>query len=141
MSGLGGHHVLIIEDEMMIALSLEDMLTGLGFRSFDIADTAVAALLCARKHRPDMITADGRIIGGTGMEAVDQITNAMGAIPAVYVTGDPKFIVGRGPVVTKPFSRETLGAACARVYGFPLSSAEGGGATPAAAVSTGLQST
>jgi CheY-like chemotaxis protein len=118
MADLGGHHALIIEDEMMIALSLEDMLTALGFRSFDIADTAAAALLCACKHRPDMITADGRIKGGTGMEAVDQITDAMGAIPVIYVTGNPKFIVGRGPVVSKPFSSETLGAACARVYSF-----------------------
>jgi CheY-like chemotaxis protein len=118
MADLGGHHALIIEDEMMIALSLEQMLTGLGFRSFDIADTAVAAMLCARKHRPDMITADGRIKGGTGMEAVDQITKAMGAIPVVYVTGNPTFLVGRGPVVAKPFSSETLGAACAQVYCF-----------------------
>jgi len=118
MAGGGGHHALIIEDEMMIALSLEDLLTGLGFRSFDIADSAAAALLCARNHRPDMITADGLINGGTGMEAVDQITDAMGAIPVVYVSGNPTFIVGRGPVVAKPFSSETLGAACARVYSF-----------------------
>jgi CheY-like chemotaxis protein len=111
------HHVLIIEDEMMIALTLEDMLTSLGFDSFDIANDAASAVLCARNHRPDMITADGRIKGGTGMEAVDRITDAMGAIPVVYVTGNPKF-VGRGPVVTKPFSSETLGAACARVYDF-----------------------
>src|ERR1700721_1418543 len=121
MADLGGRHALIIEDEMMIALSLEEMLTGLGFRSFDIADTATAALLCARKHRPNMITADGRINGGTGMEAVDRITDAMGAIPVIYVTGSPKFIAGREPIVAKPFSSETLGAACARVYRVPTS--------------------
>ena len=118
MADLGGRHALIIEDEMMIALSLEDMLTGLGFLSFDIADSAAAAMRCARRRRPDMITADGRINGGTGMEAVDLITDAMGAIPVVYVTGTPKIIVGRSPVVAKPFSSETLGAACAQVYSF-----------------------
>jgi DNA-binding NtrC family response regulator len=118
MADLKGHHALIIEDEMMIALSLEDMLTGLGFRSFDIANDAASAMRCARKRRPDMITADGRIIGGTGMAAVDLITDAMGAIPVIYVTGTPTFVVGRGPVVAKPFSSETLGAACARVYSF-----------------------
>jgi CheY-like chemotaxis protein len=118
MADPGGHHALIIEDEMMIALSMEQMLTGLGFRSFDIADSAAAALRCARLHRPDIITADGRIKGGTGMEAVDQITKAMGAIPVIYVTGNPTVIEGRGPVVTKPFSSETIGAACARVYSF-----------------------
>ena len=118
MADLIGRHALIIEDEMMVALSLEDMLTGIGFRSFDIADNAAAALLCARKHRPDMITADGRIVGGTGMDAVDQITAAMGAIPVVYVTGTPMILVGRSPVVAKPFSSETLSAACARVHRF-----------------------
>jgi CheY-like chemotaxis protein len=120
MADLGGHHALIIEDEMMIALSLERTLEGLGFRSFDIADSAAAALLCARKHRPDMITADGRINGGTGMQAVDQITEAMGVIPVVYVTGNPSLLAARtDPVVTKPFSSEALRAACACVYGLP----------------------
>ena len=118
MANVRSHHALIIEDEMMIALSLEHLLRGLGFCTFDFAADAASALVCARKHRPDMITADGRINGGTGMEAVDQITDTLGAIPVVYVTGNPKFIVGRGPVVAKPFSSETLGAACARVYSF-----------------------
>jgi CheY-like chemotaxis protein len=119
MANVGSHHALIIEDEMMIALSLEHLLQGLGFRTFDIAADAASALVCARKHRPDMITADGRINGGTGMEAVDQITSAMGAIPVIYVTGNPSLLAGRAdPVVTKPFSSEALGAACAQVYNF-----------------------
>src|SRR5476649_2033070 len=106
MSDPRQHHALIIEDEMMIALSLEQLLTGLGFRSFDIADSAVA---CAREHRPDLSTADGRIKGGTGMEAVDQITDAIGRVPVVYVTGNPGLLVDRAdPVVTKPFSSEAL---------------------------------
>lgn len=119
MPGARCHHALIIEDEMMIALSLEQMLTRLGFSTFDIADSAASALLCARNHRPDMITADGRIRNGAGTEAVDLITVALGAIPVVYVTANPGLMTGRAdPVVTKPFSSETLGAACAKVYSF-----------------------
>jgi len=118
MAAAGRSHALIIEDEMIVALTLEDMLTHLGFDSVDIANDAASALLCAYKHRPAMITADGNIIGGTGMEAVDQIIRALGEIPVIYVTGTPEFIGGRCPVVMKPFSTKTLGDACARVYKF-----------------------
>ena len=55
-----GRHVLIIEDEMLIAFALEDELRTLGFTSFDVAQSTAEALACAQRHRPD---AEYRIIG------------------------------------------------------------------------------
>jgi CheY-like chemotaxis protein len=106
-----GRHALIIEDEMLIA--------ELGFESFDIADSPSEALRCAEDRRPDLITADIRIIGGTGIEAVDAITAALGPIPVVYVTGNPDLVARRQTVtvVDKPIVPRVLAAACARACG------------------------
>jgi CheY-like chemotaxis protein len=111
-----GRHALIIEDEMLIALEVEALLEELGFTSFDIADSPSEALRCAEHHRPDLITADIRIIGGTGIEAVDAITAALGPIPVVYVTGNPDLVARRQTVtvVDKPIVPRVLAAACAR---------------------------
>lgn len=116
VGGLKGH-VLIIEDEMLIAMDIEDTLEGLGFGSFDIADSPVGALACARNHRPDLITADVRIIGGTGIEAVIAIVAELGQIPVIFVTGniDMLWDQNRPAVVEKPISRRILAEACERV--------------------------
>jgi CheY-like chemotaxis protein len=111
-----GGHVLIIEDEPVIALELEVLLAELGFVSFDIADTPEDALACARAHRPDLITADYRILRGTGVAAVEMIVRALGESPVIYVTGNAgQFDPGGRAVVDKPISPRALAAACARI--------------------------
>ncbi|WP_296597387.1 response regulator [Phenylobacterium sp.] len=114
-------HVLIIEDEPIIAIELEMLLGELGYRSFAVADTPDGALTSAREHRPDLITADYRIVAGTGLEAVRLITDALGRIPVVYVTGNPDILAGepRPTVVDKPISPAALRRACAYATGAP----------------------
>jgi CheY-like chemotaxis protein len=109
-------HVLIIEDEPVIALELEILLGDLGFRSFDIADCPADALACAQANRPALITADYRIFAGTGVEAVEMITAAVGQIPVVYVTGNGDMLPpgAARTVVDKPISPTALAAACVR---------------------------
>jgi DNA-binding NtrC family response regulator len=109
-------HVLIIEDEMLIALELETLLMDLGFSTFDFADSPRQALICARAHRPDLITADFRIIDGTGVEAVEEITATLGRFPVIYVTGNVDMVTGKGwPIIEKPIACSALMAACAEV--------------------------
>ena len=90
----GARHALIIEDEMLIALEVESLLHEFGFSSCDIADNPEDALRLALARRPDLMTADLRIVGGTGIEAVDAITAHLGPIPHVYVTGNPDMLQG-----------------------------------------------
>ena len=109
-----GKHVLIIEDEMIIALEVEALLMELGYQSFDIAVSAAEALAAAAARRPDLITADYRIVGGTGIEAVAAVAAALGPIPVVYVTGNAEAValLTHAPIVEKPISPGVFAAAC-----------------------------
>ena len=107
-------HALIIEDEILIALEVETLLREQGFVTVDVADNAREALDLALRHKPDLITADYRIVGGTGEDAVSAIMAHLGPIPVVYVTGNAGSISsGSGnPVVEKPVSPTRLARAC-----------------------------
>jgi CheY-like chemotaxis protein len=111
-----GRHALIIEDEMLIALEVESLLREFGFDSCDIADNPADAVRFAIAHRPDLVTADIRILNGTGVEAMAAIQRALGPVPHVYVTGNPDMIMGQttAPVVDKPLTRRALADACER---------------------------
>ena len=101
---------------MLIALEVESLLHDFGFDSCDIVDNPEDAVRCALAHRPDLVTADVRILGGTGFDAMAAITAELGPIPHVYVTGNPDMIAGQtsAPIVDKPLSRRALAAACER---------------------------
>lgn len=116
MQAAGGH-VLIIEDEPVIALELELLLADIGFTTFDVADTPEDALACAREKRPDLITADYRILGGTGVTAVEMITTAIGEPRVIYVTGNAgQFDPGAHAVVDKPILPGALARACKAAF-------------------------
>lgn len=109
-------HALIIEDEILIAMEVEALLAEQGFDTFDIAESPQDALDCALRHPPDLITADYRIVGGTGVEAVTAILARLGPIPVVYVTGNADQLGARTrAVVDKPISPHRLAEACAMV--------------------------
>jgi CheY-like chemotaxis protein len=107
-------HALIIEDEMLIALEVESLLHDFGFESCDIVDNPTDAVRCALAHKPDLVTADVRILNGTGVEAMAAIVKRLGPIPHIYVTGNPDMLEGQtsAPIVDKPLSRRALAAAC-----------------------------
>ncbi|WP_240633832.1 response regulator [Caulobacter flavus] len=111
-------HALIIEDEILIALEVEALLAAQGYSSFDIADSPQEALTCALARAPDLITADFRIIGGTGLEAVEAIEAKLGAIPTVFVTGNADQLANaRRTIVDKPISPRRLAEACQQALG------------------------
>lgn len=111
-----GRHVLIIEDEMLIAMEIEQDLAEIGFSSADIADSPARALACATSHRPDLITADMRIHDGTGLEAVQAIVAVLGEVPVIYVTGNADMLRGQAvSIVEKPLWPGSLASACKKV--------------------------
>ncbi len=103
---------------MLIALEVESLLHDFGFESCDIVDNPIDALKSAVAHRPDLVTADMRILGGTGAEAVAAIMAKLGPVPHIYVTGNPDMLLGKtaAPIVDKPLTRRALEEACARAF-------------------------
>ncbi len=83
-------HVLIIEDEALIAMQLELMLAAEGATSFSFAVTEGEAILEAQQRRPEFITADVHLLVGTGPRAVAEISRQLGHIPTIFITGTPE---------------------------------------------------
>jgi CheY-like chemotaxis protein len=61
-------------------------------------------------HLPDLIIADGRLRGGSGVAAMEQILRR-GDVAHIFVTGDPGEIEQRMPgaiILQKPFNEAGL---------------------------------
>lgn len=106
-------HALIIEDESLIAMSIEDILADCGFTSFDVVSSTEQAIAAARLRCPELITADVQLNPGCGIDAVDQICGGP-PIPVIFITGSPSQVASRKPnhpLIVKPFTREAVSKA------------------------------
>ncbi len=83
-------HVLIIEDDMLTALSVQALLADHGATSFDLADTEAEAIAAAVAKRPAIIISDVSLRTGTGPAAVQAIHAHHGDIPVIFVTATPE---------------------------------------------------
>ena len=104
-------HVLIIEDEPLVAIDIEGMLANIGATSFAFAATEDEAVMEASRRRPAVITSDVKLISGTGPCAVQTIRHQMGPIPVLFVTGTPDACnprEERDRVFIKPINRQEL---------------------------------
>jgi DNA-binding response OmpR family regulator len=110
-------HALIIEDQSLIAMSIEVILGDCGFTSFDIASSSDEAVRAASIRCPALITADVELRPGSGIDAVNAI--CAGPIPVIFITGSPSEVASRmpqHPLVTKPFTSEAIIAAVRLVF-------------------------
>jgi DNA-binding response OmpR family regulator len=123
-------HAFIIEDDYLIAQSLQDMLERMGFTSFSFAKSEDAAVMGAGEQQIDLITADVRLLPGDGLSAVEAICTRR-HIPVVFITGYADELIERAPnvtVVQKPIKEEELGARVRQVLSRGRQSAEARGA-------------
>ena len=107
-------HVLIIEDEPLVAMMIEDALMGAGATSATIAVTQAEAISAADDHRPEFISSDVVLAEGTGPAAVVAIRAAHGAIPTLFITATPSACQpchAPDRVLVKPFSARQIAAA------------------------------
>jgi CheY-like chemotaxis protein len=105
MSPLQGARVLVVEDESMLALSLEDMLRDLGCVVAGTAAKIDDALEMARTHEYDVALLDVNLNG----KRVDPVAEAVRerGTPIVYVTGYGK-TAASGFVLEKPHNAVDL---------------------------------
>ena len=107
--------VLIIEDEPLIAMDIEHMVTALGHRVTGIARTHAEALELFRADRPGMVLADIELAdGSSGIDAINDILRS-DALPVIFITAYPEHLLtGLRPeptfLVTKPFEENMVKA-------------------------------
>lgn len=107
--------VLIIEDEPIIALELENIVTELAHKVVGRAASREEAVAVAQREKLGLILADINLgAGGSGLDAVTDILRSF-AVPVVFVTAYPEHLLtGERPeptyLVTKPFLPVTLQA-------------------------------
>lgn len=83
-------HVLVIEDDFLIADHIVSLAEAAGATSVVQADTEEGAIAAARDRRPEMILSDVKLACGTGPLAVQAILAEHGAIPVIFITGTPE---------------------------------------------------
>jgi DNA-directed RNA polymerase specialized sigma24 family protein len=117
--------VVIIEDEPLIALDLEQLVTDLGHRVVKIARTAEQAVEAVTRLRPGLILADIHLAdGSSGLDAVNEILRRF-SLPVIFVTAFPqRLLTGTRPeptfLITKPFQPENVKAVISQALFFDI---------------------
>lgn len=80
--------ILIIEDDLILSLSLEMMLKRIGFTHIEKVETGEEALDLIQSFTPDLLLVDIQLgTGITGIETVKIIQQKI-PVPALYITGN-----------------------------------------------------
>ena len=104
-------HVLIIEDDWLIADYVEQLACDAGATSIEIVDCERDAVQAAAVHRPEMILSDVNLQAGTGPLAVQLIQENWGPIPVIFITATPQECVpcdAQAVILTKPVNPQAL---------------------------------
>lgn len=119
---------LIVEDEGVIALSLEADMRELGFDTCDLAADEQEAFSHASSNQPDVVLMDVNLEGGReGIDAAKRLREACD-VPIVFVTAcDDRDTLARihrvvpgAPVLGKPVWRDRLADAVTAVTTFRM---------------------
>lgn len=115
--------VLIIEDEPLISMQLEDLVSGLGHEICGTAATRTQAREVVERVTPGLVLADIQLAdGSSGLDAVDDILS-IASVPVIFITAYPeRLLTGDRPeptyLITKPFQEETVRAAISQALFF-----------------------
>lgn len=109
---LTGKRILAVEDEALIAVMLEDMLSDMGVVTVGPAGTVTSALALARSETFDAAILDVNLRG----ERIDPVAAILAerSIPFVFVTGYGEVKIDgqpHAPVIDKPYTQEKLARA------------------------------
>lgn len=116
-------HVLVIEDEALIASHLETIVAEAGHHVVANATTAEETRVLFEREKPDLVLSDVQLAdGSSGVEAVDAIA-AQSDVPVIFITAFPELLLtGERPepafLIGKPFRDETVRTAISQALFF-----------------------
>ena len=121
MDWLKGKRILVVEDEALIAVMVEDMLTEMGCEVVGPAATIAQALALAGSEDIDGAVLDVNVRG----ERIDPVADALSArgVPMLFATGYGEVRLASGAVATvidKPYTQEKLARGLAAAMGTAL---------------------
>ena len=111
--------VLLVEDEVLIAMLFAEVLEDMGHNVCAIEATETDAVAAAARCQPDLMIVDARLRQGSGVSAVAEILRSR-FIPHVFVTGESSRVQALRPdavVLQKPFFASDLVRAMQRALG------------------------
>jgi DNA-directed RNA polymerase specialized sigma24 family protein/CheY-like chemotaxis protein len=122
-------NILIIEDEPLIAMDLEGVVTAIGHTVGAIARTRAEAVEAFERVKPGLILADVQLAdGSSGLDAVHDILRGC-EIPVIFITAYPEQVLtGLRPeptfLIPKPFQHETVKAIISQALFFEIKATE-----------------
>lgn len=115
--------IMVIEDEAIIAMDIESIVSAMGHSITGIARTRDAAVKLANKEKPDLILADIQLAdNSSGIDAVADILGQFD-IPVIFITAFPeRLLTGDRPepafLISKPYSEEQVRSAVSQAMFF-----------------------
>lgn len=116
--------ILIIEDEAIIAMDLQAIVTDMGHRVNGVARTRDAAIRMGKSKRPDLILADIQLADdSSGIDAVKALWRDLGDVPVIFITAFPeRLLTGERPepafLITKPYGEDQVRTAVSQAMFF-----------------------
>ncbi|GLK76765.1 signal transduction histidine kinase [Methylopila jiangsuensis] len=111
--------VLLVEDQLLIAMNVEELLAKRGALSISTSASAAEALRKLETFRPDVAVLDVNLGAGTSLPVAEAL--ALRGVPFIFATGygdrsmiPPDF--SHVPVVRKPYEADALIAAILRAW-------------------------
>lgn len=123
IEGESATRVLIIEDEPLISMQLEGLVTDLGHTVVGTAATHKQAVEMFEKNPAGLVLADIQLAdGSSGIDAVEDLLK-FGDVPVIFITAYPeRLLTGERPeptyLVTKPFQETTVRATISQALFF-----------------------
>ncbi|MEZ5852329.1 MAG: response regulator [Hyphomicrobiaceae bacterium] len=117
--------VLIIEDEPLIAMEIESLVSDIGHEVVGIARTRSEAIKLAGQQKPGLVLADIQLAdGSSGIDAVNDILSTI-EVPVVFITAYPeRLLTGERAeptfLVSKPFRQDMVKAVISQALFFEV---------------------
>ena len=116
--------ILIIEDEAIIAMDIEGIVSSMGHAVTGIARTRSSAVDLGQRDRPDLILADIQLAdNSSGIDAVNELLSGFARTPVIFITAFPeRLLTGDRPepafLISKPYSEDQVRSAVSQAMFF-----------------------
>lgn len=116
--------ILVVEDEPLIAMDLEAIVSDLGHTVVGNARTHSEAIAMYAQHKPELVLMDVHLAdGSSGAEAATEILEETTDQPIIFITAYPeRLLTGQQAepafLITKPFTEEQVRATVSQALFF-----------------------